>query len=78
MEGTYRTTDLGIASFLTARGHKLMEIGGTPGRASFTFKCSAELSADLLSWLNNAAVRVPARGLFNAMRDLRGAVSSAF
>ncbi|GEM_PF-1734363 len=74
-DGKYETTDLGLAAFLSARGHRIVGIGGVPTRRTFTFERSAELTTDALAWFNNQAVKISARALVNGMRDLRTAAA---
>ena len=76
MSDRYETTDLGLAAFLSARGHRIVGIGGVPARRTFTFERSAELTADALAWVNNAPVRVAARTMFNSLRDLKGVAAT--
>jgi len=42
MSNRYETTDLALAAFLTARGHKLVGVGGTPSRSVFAFETPKE------------------------------------
>jgi hypothetical protein len=76
MSDRYETTDLALAAFLTARGHKLVGVGGTPSRSVFAFERSAGLVGDTLAWVNNSPVRVQARSMFNSMRDLKGVAAT--
>lgn len=70
MTTTYKTSELELASFLKARGHKL--VGAHPqGRiVEFAFEDSA--AADLDEYVAGAAV--PARELFEAHRSLRALI----
>ena len=70
-EDEYRTTDLGLAAFLVARGHPLMRLEGRCGdRRVFCFPTAAEGSAPLF----HRDASVPARTFANAIRDLKALV----
>lgn len=69
MQPTYKTSELELASFLKARGHKLLDI--EPGRVvAFLFDGSAE--RDVRAYF--AGAELAARELFEAHRSLRALI----
>lgn len=74
--GAYKSSDLSLAAFLTARGHKLVGVEGSSAHSVFCFEKSPELIADTLHWFNNTPTLIPARALFDGWRNLKGLAAS--
>lgn len=70
MTTTYKTSELELASFLKARGHKL--IGAQPQGRIVEFAFDGDAASDLDEYVAGAAV--PARELFEAHRSLRALI----
>jgi hypothetical protein len=67
----FQTTDLSLAAFLLARGHRVIQLGGAAGgRRIFSFP--TEASAEALEFFQHASV--PARAFANALRDLKALI----
>jgi len=75
-ESSYSTTDLFLAAFLQARGHRILQILNRNGRGTFVFGDTEDLQQDILAWSNNQSVQIPVRGFVNGVRDLKGLVAS--
>jgi hypothetical protein len=70
-DANFQTTDLSLAAFLLARGHRLSELGGVPrGRRVFAFPIEA--AAEAFEFFQHASV--PARAFANALRDLKALI----
>jgi hypothetical protein len=67
----YRTAELELASFLKARGHKLLSLQPRGQIVEFTFP--AEAAAEVEAYF--AGLECPARDLFEAHRSLRALIS---
>jgi hypothetical protein len=67
----FTTSDLAIAAYLVALGHRLLRIDGPRGRRVFVF--SGEAEADSFTYFQDTHP-VSARKLFGAYRDLKKAV----
>ena len=67
---TYRTTELEIASFLKARGHRLVSANLDGRFVAFEFDPAA--SSDVSAYFSGA--ETPARELFEAHRSLRALI----
>jgi hypothetical protein len=67
---TYRTTELEIASYLKARGHRLVSANLDGRFVAFEFDPTA--AADVPSYFGGG--EVPARELFEAHRSLRALI----
>lgn len=70
MNGAYRTTELEIASFLKARGHRLTAAKMDGRFVSFEFEPAA--ASDVAAYFTGA--ESPARDLFEAHRSLRAMI----
>lgn len=70
MNGAYRTSELEIASFLKARGHKLTAAKMDGRFVSFEFEPAA--ASDVAAYFTGA--ETPARDLFEAHRSLRAMI----
>ena len=66
----YSTTELEVAAFLKARGHRLLDATSHGHLVSFSFEESA--ASDLDSYF--AGIAVSARELFESHRSLRGLI----
>ncbi len=66
----YRTSELELASFLKARGHRLVSTKFDGRVVSFEF--TGDAAQDVESYF--AGVEVPARDLFEAHRSLRALI----
>jgi hypothetical protein len=64
----YRTSDLQLAAFLTARGHDPIRVEGPPPRRCFVFAAAAQ---DDVSGYYNGAYPLPPLSLFAAYRRLK-------
>jgi hypothetical protein len=69
-QNPYRTTELEIASFLKARGHRL--IGAQPQGRLVEFAFEQVAQDDVDSYINGA--EIAARELFEAHRSLRALI----
>ncbi len=68
----YSTSDLGLAAFLLALGHPLLDLRGSPGHPrSFVFPVAAAAAAP--SYFAGATVE--ARKYAAAIRDLKGLIA---
>ena len=67
---TYRTTELELASFLKARGHRLVSAKMDGRVVSFEF--NGDAASDVETYFSGA--EVPARDLFEAHRSLRALI----
>ncbi len=70
MNTTYQTTELELAAFLKARGHRLLDARPQGRLVLFSFDDSA--SADVQAYFSSA--EVSARELFEAHRHLRALI----
>jgi hypothetical protein len=70
MSKPYKTTELEVAAFLKARGHKLLNLEPQGRIVGFAFDNDAE--PDVPEYFSGAAV--PARELFEAHRSLRALI----
>jgi len=69
MNGTdFSTTDIHLAAYLLATDHPLRSLNGRPGQRAFTF---GNVTQEAVSGFY-AGVKVDARKLLGAMRDLKG------
>jgi len=67
----YRTSDLGIATFLFVLDFKLIKTSlSGPNRLDFFFESTPDIEGRVESFLNGQA-QAPARRLFEAYRSLR-------
>jgi hypothetical protein len=66
----YRTTELEIASFLKARGHRLL--GAAPSGRLIEFSFENDSTADVDAYIAGASIS--ARDLFEAHRSLRALI----
>ena len=70
MNSPYQTTELEVAAFLKARGHKLLN--AVPAGRLVTFSFDGRAGPDVDSYI--AGAEVPARELFEAHRSLRALI----
>jgi hypothetical protein len=70
VQNSYRTTELEVASFLKARGHRLLGASPTGRLVEFDFEPTA--AGDVDSYIAGEAI--PARDLFEAHRSLRAII----
>lgn len=70
MNTTYRTTELEVAAFLKARGHRLLNAQAAGRVVAFSFEDGAGEDVDQYI----AGAEVPARELFEAHRSLRALI----
>jgi hypothetical protein len=66
----YRTTELEVASFLKARGHRLL--GAMPAGRLIEFSFDTAAAPDVDAYITGAPI--PARELFEAHRSLRALI----
>ncbi len=66
--GDFATSDIHLASYLLATDHPLRQLDGGPGHRVFIF---GDVAADEVTAFY-AGVKVDARKLLGAMRDLKG------
>jgi hypothetical protein len=66
----YQTTELEVAAFLKARGHRLLN--AEPAGRMVTFSFEDRAGPDVDAYISGAAV--PARELFEAHRSLRALI----
>jgi hypothetical protein len=71
-DASYKTTELELASFLKARGHRLL--GASPRGTIVEFSFDGSASGDVGEYIAGAAVR--ARELFEAHRALRALIAT--
>jgi len=69
---TYETTDLYLASFLKARGMRLLDIHRDGRRATFVFEDRPDRAELITGFYNDDVVRV--NDFKNALQDLKAAV----
>jgi hypothetical protein len=73
---TRNVTDLPLAAFLVASGHRLLSMAcGTNGRGAFTFEECPKLDQAVLDFYNSAG-RVEPRAFSETIRSLKAAVRS--
>ncbi len=64
-----RISDLQLAAYLVAQGHRVVRVEGPPGRREFVF---LDLPTEAVMTYYAGADQVSARKLFAAFRDLKG------
>ncbi len=70
----YPTTDLPLASFLRCRGHRLIRVDSDGRRGTFIFPDTDELKEDVLIWMNDEQVTLPAQSFPSTLRRMKALV----